>query len=148
MPQTSYNKENIFAKILKGHIPCHEIYRDKFCLAMFDIMPQSKGHILVIPFESSVDFLSLSKKSMQSIILAIQKISKAAKKAFHADGILISQHNGEAAGQTIFHCHFHIIPCFKDIPLTKHSQQRVSDETLNRYQVLIKPFLDESCSQS
>lgn len=142
MSTMSYDSENIFAKILRGQLPCHEIYRDATCLAILDVMPQSNGHILVLPFESSTDFCSLSKESLQSIIVIIQKIAQAAKEAFHADGILISQHNGLAAGQTIFHCHFHIIPCYKDIPLKTHDQNRASSEMLTMQASLIKPFID------
>lgn len=148
MSTITYDPNNIFSQILTAQVPSYEIYRDTICLAILDIMPESKGHILVIPCESSIDFLSLSSNTAQQIIIIVQKLARAAKNVFNANGILIRQHNGTAAGQTIFHCHFHIIPCYHKSSLNMHANHTVSHQELQKQANLIKAFLDSKDSAS
>jgi histidine triad (HIT) family protein len=122
MPGTiPYDPENIFSKILKGQIPCHAIYEDEHTLAFMDIMPQAEGHALVIPKTPSRNLLDADPTTFMWLMPTVQKIARAAKKAFHADGVKIVQYNEEAAGQTVFHLHFHIIPIKDGVPLKPHT---------------------------
>jgi len=106
----NYDNSNIFAKILRGEIPAHKIYEDDSTLAFLDIMPQADGHTLVIPKEPATDLLSLSEAGAADLIAKVQKIARAVKTALNADGITIFQLNGSAAGQTVGHIHFHVLP--------------------------------------
>lgn len=105
-----YQDDNIFAKILRQELPCIKVYEDDKTLAFMDIMPQGDGHTLVIPKEPAVDLLDLSEAGAADLINKVKLIAAAVKKAMKADGITIFQLNGKAAGQTVPHIHFHILP--------------------------------------
>ena len=106
----AYDKNNIFAKILRGEIPSIKVCEDAHTLAFMDIMPAARGHTLVIPKVEAENIFDLPATAAASFLLATQKVAKAVKAAVKAPGIMISQHNGAEAGQTIFHVHFHVIP--------------------------------------
>ncbi|MGU3576288.1 HIT family protein, partial [Brucellaceae bacterium C25G] len=116
-----YDDNNIFAKILRGEIPAHRVYENDDVLAFMDVMPQSNGHTLVIPKKPSRNLLDASPETLSSLLIAVQHVAKAAKKAFDADGISIMQFNEPTAGQTVYHLHFHIIPRYEGIELKAHS---------------------------
>ncbi len=105
-----YDKDNIFAKILRAEIPSVKVYEDDQTLAFMDIMPQADGHTLVIPKEPAETILDLSAEAASNLIQRVQIIAKAVKTAMNADGITLFQLNGSAAGQTVPHIHFHILP--------------------------------------
>lgn len=106
----SYDPNNIFAKILRSELPCAKVYEDEQTLAFMDIMPQKRGHTLVIPKEPAETLLDLSPDAAADLINKVQTVAAAVKIAMQADGITIFQLNGAAAGQTVPHIHFHIIP--------------------------------------
>ncbi len=110
----SYDDDNIMAKILRGEIPNTTIYEDDDVLAFMDIFPQSKGHCLVIPKNTkAVNLFDMPDDDLAILIQRTRKIATAVKQALQPDGIRIAQFNGSAAGQTIFHLHFHIIPSYE-----------------------------------
>ncbi len=113
----TYDTANIFAKILRGEIPCHKVYEDAHCLAFLDIMPRADGHTLVIPKQACCDLLDAPVDALKSVMIATQRIAIAAKTTFGADGVLIEQRSGAAAGQEVFHLHVHIIPRHEGVPL-------------------------------
>jgi histidine triad (HIT) family protein len=117
----SYDPTNIFAKILRGEIPCHKVYEDADALVFMDVMPQSPGHTLVVPKAQSRNVLDADPAVLAKILPLVQKIARASKAAFNADGITVMQFNEPAAGQTVFHLHYHIIPRFERQPLKAHS---------------------------
>jgi histidine triad (HIT) family protein len=106
----AYDNNNVFAKILRGEIPCVKVFEDAHTLAFMDVMPQAEGHVLVIPKEAAADLFDLSPEGATALMAATQKIARAVKQALNAPGIHLMQLNGAAAGQTVFHMHFHIIP--------------------------------------
>lgn len=106
----SYDKDNIFAKILRNEIPCITVYEDEHTLAFMDIMPQAEGHTLVIPKEPAVSIHDLSDEAASNLIIRVKTVAAAVKKGLNAEGITLFQLNGEAAGQTVPHIHFHILP--------------------------------------
>ncbi|SFV28267.1 HIT family protein [Hyphomicrobium facile] len=118
----SYDANNIFAKILRGEIPCHKVYEDADAIVFMDVMPQSPGHTLVLPKAQSRNLLDADPAVLAKIIPLVQKVAIAAKSAFNADGISIAQFNETAGGQTVFHLHFHVIPRYEGKPLNLHAR--------------------------
>lgn len=106
----AYDNQNVFAKILRGELPCIKVYEDEHALAFMDIMPQAEGHTLVIPKEGAETLLDLSAEAAAHTINVVQKIANAIKKGLGAEGIVLMQLNGSSAGQTVPHIHFHLIP--------------------------------------
>lgn len=114
---TDYDDQNIFGKILRGEIPCHKIFEDDDVLAFMDVMPRSNGHCLVIPKRPSRNLLDIDPADLTRVIAAVQKIMIAAKSALSADGVTIQQFNETAAGQEVFHTHFHILPRYEGVKM-------------------------------
>ena len=106
----SYDPNNIFAKILRGELPCHKVYEDDKALAFLDIMPRAPGHTLVLPKSPARNLLDVDPADLGHVMTAAQKIARAAVKVFGADGITIQQFNESAGGQVVFHLHVHVIP--------------------------------------
>ena len=117
----TYDANNIFAKILSGEIPCHKIYEDQHTLAFMDVMPQVDGHCLVVPKVGSRNLLDAELSTLTPLMATVQKVARATKSAFSADGLQIRQYNEHAAGQTVFHLHFHILPLNEGQTLRPHS---------------------------
>ena len=113
----AYDDQNIFARILRGELPCHKIYEDDDTLAFMDVMPRSTGHCLVIPKQASRNLLDISSHDLGKLMAVVQRVMRAAQKALSADGITIQQFNEVAAGQEVFHTHIHILPRFDGIKL-------------------------------
>ena len=125
----NYDDSNIFAKILRGEIPCYKVYEDAGTLAFMDVMPQSKGHVLVIPKQKSRNLLDADPVIFAPTLAVAQNIAKAAVKAFGADGVMLVQYNEAAAGQTVFHLHFHVIPRYEGVALRAHAGS-MEDQTV------------------
>lgn len=104
----------IFCKILKGEIPSYKVYEDDSFIGILDINPSAKGHVIIIPKNHAANIFEISEKDAKEIFVVAKKIAEAIKKAYQPDGINILQNNGEAAGQTVFHLHVHVIPRYKD----------------------------------
>ena len=108
-----YDSNNVFAKILRGEIPAFKVFEDDTALAFMDAMPQSDGHTLVIPKVAARNFFDIEPAALAALIRTTQLIAKAVQQAFKPDGMRIIQFNESAAGQTVFHIHFHIVPCYE-----------------------------------
>jgi histidine triad (HIT) family protein len=106
--------ETIFAKILRGEIPCHRVYEDDMVLAFLDVNPVSRGHTLVIPRETAETLDKLSPESAAAVGRVLPRIARAVMAATGATAFNILQNNGPQAHQAVFHVHFHIIPKFDD----------------------------------
>ncbi len=117
----TYDDTNIFARILRGEIPSTRIYENEHVIAFMDVMPQGKGHTLVVPKAPSRNLLDAKPDVLATTIQAVQTIAQAVKKAFDADGVTIMQFNEPAAGQTVYHLHFHVIPRFEGVALKAHT---------------------------
>jgi histidine triad (HIT) family protein len=118
---SAYDENNIFGKILRGEIPSVRVYEDDHTLAFMDVMPQAPGHVLVIPKQGSRNILDADPQVLARTIPVVQKLAVAVKEAFDADGVFIAQFNEPAAGQTVFHLHFHVIPRHEGAALKPHS---------------------------
>ena len=139
----AYDRNNIFAKILRGEIPCHKVYEDEQTLAFMDVMPQSDGHALVIPKYEAENLHQLPVAQLQSLIAHTQRIAGAAMKAFKADGITLMQFNGEAGGQTVFHIHFHVVPRYLGKPMASHARQFADQAVLAKQAELLRAALND-----
>lgn len=100
----------IFCKIINGEIPSAKVYEDSDFLAILDINPVSKGHVLVLPKRHCENLFDMDDELLSKTLKVLQKIGVAMRKALKVDGINLIQNNGKDAGQIIFHSHFHLIP--------------------------------------
>jgi len=139
----AYDPQNAFAKILRGELPCIKVHEDALCLAFMDIMPQSDGHTLVIPKEPAEGILDVSATALVHLIGVTQRIARAVKRAMDVPGILIAQTNGAAAGQTVPHLHFHVIPRRPGEPLLLHASTLADAEKLKGFAARIVAALEE-----
>jgi histidine triad (HIT) family protein len=105
-----YDPSNIFAKILRGELPCHKVYEDDRALAFLDIMPRAPGHTLVLPKSPARNLLDVLPADLAHVMQVAQKIARASMKVLGADGVTVQQFNESAGGQVVFHLHVHVIP--------------------------------------
>ncbi len=103
----------IFCKILAGEIPSTAVYEDDDFKAILDVNPAARGHVIILPKNHAANIYELPDEDASKIMVVAKKIATAIEKAYHCDGVNILQNNGEAAGQTVFHLHVHVIPRFK-----------------------------------
>lgn len=136
----AYDDQNIFARILRGELPAIKVYEDEQVLAFMDIMPQADGHTLVIPKSPAVTLLDLDPQVAAYTIQVVQKVAKAMEKALGLDGIVLMQLSGAAAGQTVPHVHFHLIPTTVH-QLGKHAAQMGDQEKIMQLAEKIKAAL-------
>ena len=114
---TAYDTNNIFAKILRGEIPCHKVYEDEHTFAFMDIMPRCPGHTLVIPKAPARNILDISPDSLAHVARTAKKIAVAPMKAFNASGITLQQFSEPSAGQVVYHLHVHVMPRVEGVAL-------------------------------
>ena len=126
----AYDPENIFVKIIKGEIPSHKVYEDENTYAFMDIMPRADGHTLVIPKNGSRNILDVQPQDLAAVMETVRKISLGVVKAYGAEGVLIQQFNEPAAGQIVYHLHFHVIPRWSDVKLRPHSGDMAENDVL------------------
>lgn len=107
---TDYDHQNIFARILRGEIPCFKVLETDRTFAFLDIMPRSPGHTLVIPKAPARGILDIAEDDLAEVARSAKRVAIAAKKAFAADGIIIQQFSEPASGQVVFHLHMHVMP--------------------------------------
>jgi histidine triad (HIT) family protein len=131
----SYDPNNIFARILRGELPCHKVYEDEHALAFLDIMPRAAGHTLVLPKAPARNLLDVESSDLAHVMQVTQKIARAAVTVFGAEGITIQQFNESAGGQVVFHLHVHVIPRKAGVPMkppasVKEDNAVLSDQAL------------------
>ena len=126
----SYDPNNIFAKILRGELPCYMVCEDDKVLAFLDIMPRSPGHTLVLPKAPARNMLDIGGEDLAHVMTTAQRVAKAAMKAFSADGITIQQFNEGAGGQVVFHLHVHVIPRHDGVPMKPPATHKEKPEVL------------------
>jgi histidine triad (HIT) family protein len=126
----AYDQSNIFAKILRGEIPCHKIYEDDKALAFLDIMPRAPGHALVIPKSSARNLLDVAPDDLAHVMKVAQRIAKVSVDAFGADGVTLQQFSESAGGQVVFHLHVHVIPRKEGIALKPPASVKEAPDVL------------------
>ena len=120
-----YDLNNVFARILRAELPAAKVYEDDHVLAFMDVFPQSRGHLLVIAKGSRArNLLDVEPEDLDRLMRTAQRLARAVNAALKPDGIVVTQFNGSAAGQTVFHLHVHVIPRYEGIPLGRHGEGR------------------------
>jgi histidine triad (HIT) family protein len=123
-----YDPDNIFAKIVRGDVPSAKVWEDDRTFVFMDAFPQSRGHTLVISKSSSArNLLEAEPETLTALILTVQKVTRAVRRALNPDGVVVTQFNGAAAGQSVFHLHFHIIPRWAGAALGRHAGGAMAD---------------------
>lgn len=138
---SDYDRNNIFARILRGELPCHKVYEDEETIAIMDIMPRGDGHVLVLPKGPARNIFDIDAAALASVAETTRKLAIAARAAMKADGITIQQFNEQAGGQVVFHLHMHIIPRWEGVPLRPHTGQMAQDEDLATHAAAIRGAL-------
>jgi histidine triad (HIT) family protein len=133
----AYDTNNIFAKILRGELPCHKVYEDDHVFAFLDIMPRSPGHTLIIPKAPARNILDISPDDYAHVARGSQKIAKAGMKAFRADGITVQQFNEPAGGQVVFHLHMHVMPRKDGVALLPPASRKEDPKVLEEHARLL-----------
>jgi histidine triad (HIT) family protein len=128
MPAYDYN--NIFAKIIRGELPCHKVYEDDKALVFLDIMPRAPGHALVIPKTPARNVIDVNPDDLAHVIKVAQRLAKAGMQVFGADGVTIQQFNESAGGQVVFHLHVHVIPRKDGVAMKPPASEKEKPETL------------------
>jgi len=126
----NYDPNNIFAKILRGEMPCYKVYDDEKALAFLDIMPRAPGHTLVLPKAPVRNILDVAPDDLAHVFKVTQKVAQAAMKTFGSDGVTIQQFNEGAGGQVVFHLHIHVIPRKAGVALKPPASEREKPEVL------------------
>ena len=125
-----YDDQNVFAKILRGELPCHKVFETERTLAFMDVMPRGEGHVLVIPKAKARNILDIAPEDLAETIKSVQIVARATRQAFNADGLTIQQFNESAGGQVVFHLHFHVLPRFDGVPLLPPGGPMANPEVL------------------
>lgn len=139
----AYDDNNIFARILRDEIPCFNVYEDDRTLAFLDIMPRAKGHMLVIPKVRATGLIDIGYDDLAYLMSVVQKLAPKLVTALGADGFLIEQFNGAAAGQTVFHLHIHIIPRREGETLKPHGTAMEDKDVLAAIAEKVRPALTD-----
>lgn len=129
----SYDTQNIFAKILRGELPCYKVYEDDKVFAFLDIMPRAPGHTLVLPKAPARNVLDVDSDDLAAVAKVAQKIAKAAMTVFDADGITVQQFNEGAGGQVVFHLHVHVIPRKAGVAMKPPASEKEKPEVLSAH---------------
>ena len=137
----TYDPNNIFAKILRGEIPCHKVYEDDATLAFMDVMPQVDGHVLVIPKAPSRNLLDADPAILGPLMAVVQKLAAATRLAFKAEGVLVKQYNEPAAGQTVYHLHIHVLPRKEGTEIRPHTGKMADHGLLAKHAEMIRAAL-------
>jgi histidine triad (HIT) family protein len=124
----TYDDSNIFAKILRGEAPAAKVFEDDHVLAFMDVFPQARGHTLVIAkHDHARNLMEADPPALGPLILGVQRVARAVRAALKPDAVAVMQFNGEVAGQSVFHLHFHIIPRWEGQPLGRHGEGGMAD---------------------
>ena len=137
----AYDNDNVFAKILRGEIPCYKVYEDEVALAFLDIMPRIDGHTLVIPKFPARTLLDADPERLCELFKRVQKVAIGVKNSLGAEGLTLLQSNESAGGQVIFHLHFHILPRWEGIELKPSASAVEAPEVLEKFQAKIAEAL-------
>ena len=131
----------MFARILRGELPCFRVFEDPETLAFMDIMPRCEGHTLVIPKAPVRNILDATPAHLAATMRTTRSISLALMKAFGAQGVTIQQFNEAAGGQDVFHLHFHVLPRWAGQKLKPHTGQLADKDVLEQHAQKIRAAL-------
>ncbi|GGB58675.1 hydrolase [Roseibium aquae] len=142
MSVPAYDDQNVFAKILRGDLPSHKVFEDAKTVVIMDIMPRGDGHVLVIPKAPSRNIFDIATDDLHAVMSTAQRMARAVKAAFDADGTTIQQFSEPAGGQVVFHTHVHVIPRFEGVALKPHTGQMADPDVLMANAAKIRAVLE------
>jgi histidine triad (HIT) family protein len=131
---TSYDTNNIFAKILRGELPSYKVCEDEHTFVFLDIMPRCPGHTLVIPKAAARNILDITVDDFAHVARTAHKVARAAMTAFAADGVIVAQFSEAAAGQEVYHLHMHVMPRFNGVELLPPATRKEDATVLAEHQ--------------
>jgi histidine triad (HIT) family protein len=134
----------IFCHIVRGEAPCDRVYEDEHVLAFMDLFPAEEGHVLVIPREHFANLYETPAESLRRVITLARRVAPALREIVKPAGLRVVQLNGEAAGQTVFHYHLHLIPCGADGAMRVHGRAQGDPGRLAALAAAIAARLEES----
>jgi histidine triad (HIT) family protein len=126
----AYDPNNIFARILRGELPCYKVYEDDKSIAFLDIMPRAPGHTLVLPKAPARNLLDVAPDDLVHVIKVAQRIAKVGMRVFEADGVTIQLFNEAAGGQVVFHLHVHVVPRKNGVAMKPPASVKEAPEVL------------------
>ena len=135
--------ECIFCNIKDRKAEAEIIFEDEYVLAFLDIQPVNYGHTLVIPKNHYDNFLTVPKDELEKLIHATQFIAGVVKRSLNADGFNVISNNGNPAGQSVYHVHFHIIPRFNNDFTLKPTVKNYGSGVLQEYGEQIRSFISK-----
>jgi histidine triad (HIT) family protein len=140
----AYDTNNIFAKIIRGEMPCYKVYENDKVIAFLDIMPRAPGHTLVLPKAPARNILDIAPDDLVAVALASQKVAKAVVNVFGADGVTVQQFNEGAGGQVVFHLHLHIIPRKNGVPMKPPASEKEKPDVLSNHALKLAAALKDA----
>ena len=138
----SYDSNNVFAQILDNTLPSEQVFEDDHTMVIMDIMPATKGHVLVIPKAQAENIYDMDIKYLSAVGATTKKIATAIKEALSPSGVIVKQFNGSDAGQTVFHYHVHIIPVYPNKRIGEHGANIADPEKLASVADLIRASIN------
>lgn len=118
-----YDPDNVFARILRGELPCHKVYEDDDVLAFLDLFPQAQGHTLIIPKRGQArNLVELDEREIAPLFASAKRLMTVLVAELAPVGVQLMQFNGGGGGQSVFHVHVHLIPRWEGQPLGLHGQ--------------------------
>ena len=121
---------SVFTQIINRELPAHILYEDEHVIVFLDIFPTAVGHTLVVPKSEKQNMMESSQDDLQHVLRVAREIAPNIVQAVGADGFVFSTNIGEAAGQSVFHTHFHIIPRFENDDLKGWPQKQGDQDEL------------------
>jgi histidine triad (HIT) family protein len=144
----AYDTNNIFAKILRGELPCYKVYEDDKALAFLDIMPRAPGHVLVLPKAPARNILDVAPDDLAHVVKVAQKIARVSVEVFGADGVTLQQFSESAGGQVVFHLHLHVIPRQEGIALKSPASVKEDPQVLKEQAARLMAALGQAASST
>jgi histidine triad (HIT) family protein len=132
----------VFAQILDNTLPSEQVFEDDHTMVIMDIMPATKGHVLVIPKAQAENIYDMDIKYLSAVGATTKKIATAIKAALNPSGVIVKQFNGSDAGQTVFHYHVHIIPVYSNKRIGEHGANIADPEKLASVAALIRASIN------
>lgn len=138
-----YDRQNIFAQIIRGEAPCYKLYEDDDVLAFLDLFPQSLGHTLVIPKRAAArNILDIDADNLGKLMRVTQRLTRLLVDELAPAGVQVAQFNGGPAGQTVFHIHMHIVPRYAGQGLGLHASCKADPAELEQLQARLVKRID------
>ena len=144
--EEGYKMSDVFDKIINGEIPSYKVYEDEDVLAFLDLTQATPGHTLVVPKKHVADIYEYDEELAARVLGVLPKIARAIKASDdRIIGLNIINNNGEAAGQSVFHSHIHLIPRYGSddgfaMKFTDHSKQMTEEKYKEIQQSIIDQF--------